>query len=273
MRVSTTAPARRSAVVLLAEQPARQQVPASPRVGGVEQDEVEVAGQPAMLEAIVQHQHLTLQFLHRDGGQRGAIRSLEMRYVREVLLEHERLVVGPLPAPVAAAEDRHAQVASAVEVGDVLDARCLAGAAHRQVADADDRDGGPEDALPAARVGEVAQPDGETVREAGQPQAGAGQPGAGAAPLPAHQGQVVLAGGAVRIDRGWRGEEQRRPILDWRSSRRGYSPVDESVSIATGTACLTTRAGHNYNAGSDAARDAPAARPPKGRLPCRSTWS
>ena len=94
----------------------------------------------------------------------------------------------PPPAAVAAAEDRHAQAAPAVEAGDVLHARRLAGAADGQVADADDGHRRLVPLFPAPLVHPVAKPHRQPVRQARQPEPAAQQRRPGAAPLSAHQG-------------------------------------------------------------------------------------
>ena len=71
-------------------------------------------------------------------GQGDAVGPLQVRHVGQVLLEDQRLVVAAGVGAVAAAQDGDAPLAAAIEAGDVLDARRLAGAADGQVADADD---------------------------------------------------------------------------------------------------------------------------------------
>ena len=113
----------------LAQQAARQQVAVAPRGRRIDQHDIEVARQPAMLKAVVEHQHFALQLL--DGGPRqgDAVGPLQVRHVGQVLFQHQRLVVAAARAAVTAAEDGHAAIEAAIEAGDILDARRLAGAA------------------------------------------------------------------------------------------------------------------------------------------------
>src|SRR5207302_5903522 len=99
-----------------------------------------------------------LQLLDGGGGERGAVGPLQVGNVGQVLLQDQGLIVAAGAAAVAPTEDRHPQVALPVEAGHVLDARGLAGAAERKVADANDRDRRALDLLPAAVVPPVPQP-------------------------------------------------------------------------------------------------------------------
>src|SRR5215207_9180057 len=101
----------------------------APGVGGVKEYDVEVAGQPAVLEPVVENEHLALALLDSSGGEGDAIRPLEVRHVGEVLFQDERLVVAAAVGSVAAAEDGDEGVALAVEARDVLDEGGLTGAA------------------------------------------------------------------------------------------------------------------------------------------------
>ena len=103
---------------------------------------------------------------------RGAVGVLQVRHVGQRLLEHERLVVAAGLGAVAAAEDGDLPVAVAVEAGDPLDARRLAGAADGEVADADDRHADADDLAPAAArrpgCGPARRPRRATRRPAGR---------------------------------------------------------------------------------------------------------
>ena len=92
----------------LAEQPAGEEPAQAERVEGVEQDEVEVARQPAMLEAVVEDEQLGLQLLDGDRAPGDPVRVLEVGDVGQVLLQHPPLVVEPAGLAVAPAEDRDA---------------------------------------------------------------------------------------------------------------------------------------------------------------------
>src|SRR5262249_25024860 len=154
-------------------------------------DDVEVAGEPAVLEAVVEDEHLALQLLQGNPGERDAVGALQVRDVGQVLLQQQRLVVGAVVTAVPPAEDGDAEVPFAVEVGDVLDAGGLAGAADGEVADADDGGADAPGAEQAAVVGEVAQADRQAVGQAQAPQGQAPEAGPRAARLAGHQRQVA----------------------------------------------------------------------------------
>src|SRR5262245_60559633 len=90
-----------------------------------------------MLEAIVEDQDFTLQFL--DGGlcEGRSIDALQMRHVRAVLLKHQSFVIRPLLHSIPAAQYGHAQITLAQALRQKLHAGSLARAAQSQVADAD----------------------------------------------------------------------------------------------------------------------------------------
>ena len=85
----------------LAQQAARKQPAVAPGCRGVDQHQVEIAGQPPVLEAVVEHQHFAFEFFAGGLRQRGAIGPLQVRHVGQVLLQHQRLVVGAGRAAVA----------------------------------------------------------------------------------------------------------------------------------------------------------------------------
>src|SRR5438552_2019250 len=114
----------------------------APRVGGVEQHEVEVTSEAAMLEAIVEKEHFALEFFHGGDREGGAVGPLQVGHVGQVLFEHQGLVVEAPLAAVTTAEDGDAAVALPEPGGDILDAGRLAGAAGGEVADADNGNGG-----------------------------------------------------------------------------------------------------------------------------------
>jgi hypothetical protein len=64
----------------LTQQAAGKKPPMPPGIGGIDQHEIKVPLQAAMLKAIIQNQQLALQLLHRGSGQGDAVRALEMRH-------------------------------------------------------------------------------------------------------------------------------------------------------------------------------------------------
>ena len=169
----------------------------SPRRRRIDQHDIEVARQPAMLKAVIEHQHFALQLLDGGTSQGDAVGPLQVRHVRQVLFQHQRLVIAAARAAVAATEDGHAAIEAAIEAGDILDAGRLAGAAGRQVADADDRHRHARAAQPAAPIGEVPQPHSKSVGHTGGAQAQALQRRPETARLAGKQTQIMIAWAAA----------------------------------------------------------------------------
>ena len=78
------AEARFSELIGSRSSPRREEPAQAERIEGVEHHEVEVAGQAAVLEAVVEDDQLGFQLVHGDPGERDAIGILEMRDVGEV---------------------------------------------------------------------------------------------------------------------------------------------------------------------------------------------
>ena len=112
----------------------------TPRLHRVEQDDIEVPGDPPVLEGVVQHEQLTAEFVDRPARGRYPIGILDVRHVRQRSRQFERLVIRLTgPRAVAAADDANSHAPLAKPPHQPLDHRRLAGAAERQVAHADDR--------------------------------------------------------------------------------------------------------------------------------------
>jgi len=120
-----------------------------------------------MLETVIEEEHLGLEFFGRCLRQRHTVGALKVRNVGQVFFEHHGFVVAAAVTAVAAAEDHGPQVeAVAQKFGEVLNARCLTGAAECEITDADHRHGGAEGFLPAVVVKEIAGLSPDTIREA-----------------------------------------------------------------------------------------------------------
>jgi hypothetical protein len=176
------------------QQSPREEVLVIERPGRVHNDNVQVPGQPAVLESIVEDEDLAFQLDGGGHGQGDPVAALQVRDVGQVFLQEQRLVVHPGLDPVPAAQDGDAQPPLAVVPGHRLDARRLAGPAEGQVADADDRDGSSDGPSPTAVEQPVADPDAGPVRQPGPPQPGPGQPHRRPARLAADQGVELLGG-------------------------------------------------------------------------------
>eukprot|EP00913_Durusdinium_trenchii_P035228 g32958.t1 len=143
------------------KQPARQQPAVTERIERVDQDDVEIAGQSAVLETVVENEHLGIEFVGRVVRRADAIGVLQMRHAGAEVLEHPFFVVarraggvsfrviliagtgGLTPTArfersVAAAEQRDVDVAREKPFRQKRDHRRFAGSACRDVADADD---------------------------------------------------------------------------------------------------------------------------------------
>ncbi len=116
-----------------------------------------------MLEAVIKNKNLALQFLNGRVSQGHTVGPLQVRHVRQVLLQHQRLVIATTRTAVTSAEDGHTSIKIAIEASHILDARRLAGAAGGQVADADDRHRHALASQPAAVIRDVTQPHGRAI--------------------------------------------------------------------------------------------------------------
>jgi hypothetical protein len=85
-----------------------KQSPATEGIQGINQDDVEVAGKPPVLESVVEDQNLGVELLDRDSREHHAIRSGQVRTVGQIVLEHQGLVVRSSLRAIASASDRHA---------------------------------------------------------------------------------------------------------------------------------------------------------------------
>ena len=75
-------------------------MPEAERLQGVQQHDVQIAVDAAVLEGVVQHDQLALELLDRQPGGRHAVGILQMRHVGQLLLQFQRLVVlRPASAP------------------------------------------------------------------------------------------------------------------------------------------------------------------------------
>ena len=143
-----------------AQQAPGQQIIETPGIAGVDQHDVEVACEPAMLKAVVKNQELAAEFLSRHGRRGNAVGALQMRHIGTKCLEDPRLIIHPVgPGPVATADEADARTAFAKPARDEGSQRCLAGSAGRQVSETDDRDRHTRDSLPAQVVDRISNAD------------------------------------------------------------------------------------------------------------------
>ncbi len=103
-RESTTTPARLRAEIGSAEQSSWEKMIGPERVECVQQHDIEVSPEPPMLKPVIQHQHLRLQLLDRDVSQRRPVSILQMRDIRQVLVEHQALIIQPFGLAITPAQ-------------------------------------------------------------------------------------------------------------------------------------------------------------------------
>ncbi len=131
-RDRSTTPARRSACTGSRNRPRGNRFPRPNGSSRVDEDDIEVARQAAMLEPVVQHEQLRFKLLDGHPGQPGAIAVLKVGDVGQVLLQHPAFVIQPGMLTVAPAQDGHPDAARAVPARDVFDRGRLAGPAERR---------------------------------------------------------------------------------------------------------------------------------------------
>ena len=107
---------------------------------GVQQDDIQIADQAAMLETIVEDDQLRFQFLDGDSSGGHAIGVLHVRHVGEFLLQLPGLVVAAaFLGSVTAAYDRHANLMPPKPSGDPFDQRRFTRSAERYITHAYNR--------------------------------------------------------------------------------------------------------------------------------------
>ena len=107
------------------------------RFQGVQKHDIEVAGNAAMLEGIVQHEHLASEFTDRPVGRGDAIGVLHVRHARQFPGKFPGFVVRPVVDAITAADDSCRFALREELADDPFNQRCLARAAQGEVADAD----------------------------------------------------------------------------------------------------------------------------------------
>ncbi len=140
----------------LAEQPAWKQAPQPEWLERVQQNQIDVSRQAAVLKTIIKDDELGLELERRDLRQRHPVRVLQMGNIRKVFLEHPPFVVQSFDPSVAAAQDRYAHAAATEPARKPLHHRRLARAPQGQVPDRYDGHGHTVGVLPVPVVGEVA---------------------------------------------------------------------------------------------------------------------
>ena len=141
----------------LTEQTAGEDMATAERIGGIDGHEIEIAGQTAVLEAVVEHDDVGAGRRRRRGGH-DPIAAGDVQDSGEKQRQFGRFVA-PLPGRgrVSPAHDRRLAVEGRQTADDPGHQGGLAGAAEREVADTHHREAGRRRGQPAAVVGGVAQ--------------------------------------------------------------------------------------------------------------------
>ena len=172
----------------LAQRAARKDVAEPERLQGVQQHDVQIAGDAAMLEAVVQYDQFRLERPDGLSRRRHPIGVLHVRHVGQQPSQLAGFIVFLAGLrPISTADDRHANAASAKPRGEPLDQGRLARAAERKVADAHHRNAYAMDGGRTAVVAAVSPADGGGIKALGNPQDAAQRRRPGAAPPPTHK--------------------------------------------------------------------------------------
>jgi hypothetical protein len=160
----------------LAKQPAWAQVRKPKWLEGIEQDDIEIARQPAVLEPIVEHDQLAFELHRGDPCEASAIRTLKMRNIRKILFEYPPLIVHSACVTITAAEYDDPNSTLAKPPRDPLDHRRLARSTERQISDGNDRHRRPLTSQPAMIETKIASGDDRAIDERGNTQPATCQP-------------------------------------------------------------------------------------------------
>ena len=107
------------------------------RLHGVEQHDVQIASDPAVLKGVVQEDELAIQLFHGRTSCSHPIGILPLRHVGQLLFQFQRLVVFRTGlGPIAPADHGYSKAPTAKPSGEPLDHRRLAGSAQGEIADA-----------------------------------------------------------------------------------------------------------------------------------------
>ena len=124
----------------LAQRAARKHAAETERLQGVEQDDVAIAGEPAMLKAVVEHDRLAAKPGDGFAGGCDAIGIFKMRHVGQQSSQFEGFVVRLATfGPVASAHHGRSNASLMKPLGDPADHRRLARAAQGEIAHAYNR--------------------------------------------------------------------------------------------------------------------------------------
>ena len=141
----------------LTEQPPGEDVATSERIGGIDGHEIEIAGQTAVLEAVVEHDDVGAGHSRRRGGH-DPIAAGNVQDSGEQQRQFGRFVaLLPGRGRVSPADDRRLAVEGHQTADDPGHQGGLASAPEREVTDTYDREAGRRRGEPAAVVGGVAQ--------------------------------------------------------------------------------------------------------------------
>ncbi len=138
----------------------------TPRISRVDQHQVEIARQPAVLESVVEDQNLRPVVIAGDAGRLNPIGSLQMGHARTQLIEDEFFVVRrSRMRAITATENGRTHAARGEPFDDGGHDGSLAGPSGSQVTDAHDRNRGAMRVNRTDVEGPVSSADGRSVKE------------------------------------------------------------------------------------------------------------
>jgi len=121
------------------QQASRQKAAVAERLERIEQHDIEIAGQPPVLKGVVQQQHLVGVLPQCLFGSCDAIGVLQMRYVRKLRSQFQRLVIRPPATSISPADERDIAPIFTKPFRQPANERRLPCPADGQVANADHR--------------------------------------------------------------------------------------------------------------------------------------
>lgn len=170
-----------------------------PRFQGIDEHDVQIASQTAVLEAVIQNHKLSLEFFNGDLCPLDPIGMLQVRYVWAQPIQYERFIILPTRlGAVSATQEADSRLPFAKPTGKEGHHRRLASSASRDVADADDWDRCATNLPPAGIEGTISDTNGRVVKPGCDPEPTSQTGRTETAMLPRDQ-RVKISPGSHRI--------------------------------------------------------------------------